>query len=130
MEFKMKNHIVGLYTAIYHVEDIVRAKEWYSAFLNQAPYFDQPFYVGFNVAGHELGLLPATDTSRKAQGCVCYWGVKDIAKACADFEAKGHQLFEPIKDVGGDIKVAALLDADGNVLGLIENPHFPNVCEK
>lgn len=126
----MKTHILGLYTAIYHVEDIERAKQWYSSLLGQTPYFDQPFYVGFNVAGHELGLLPTADTSRKEPGCVCYWGVKDISAACADLEKKGHQLFEAIKDVGGEIKVASFLDIDGNVVGLIENPHFPNVCGK
>ena len=70
------------------------------------------------------------DGPRKERGCVAYWGVRDIAAACSDFEAKGHRLFEPITDVGDGIKVATLLDADGNVFGLIENPHFPNVCEK
>ena len=126
----MKDHIVGLYTAIYHVADLVQAKEWYSKFLNQAPYFDQPFYVGFNVAGHDLGLLPAADEADKNLGCVAYWGVRDIGKACAELEAKGHRLAEAITDVGSGIKVAIVLDADGNSVGLIENPHFPNVCEK
>ncbi len=28
------------------------------------------------------------------------------------------------KDVGGDIKVAIVSDHDGNMIGLIENPHF------
>jgi predicted enzyme related to lactoylglutathione lyase len=126
----MKNHILGIYTAIYQVEDIERAKQWYSKMLGQTPYFDQPFYVGFNVAGHELGLVPVADTERKEKGCVAYWGVKNIEAARVALKAKGHQLFEPIKDVGGEIKVASFLDADSNIVGLIENPHFPNGCEK
>ena len=31
---------------------------------------------------------------------------------------------QPIRDVGGDIKVATVADPFGNVIGLIENPHF------
>ena len=90
----------------------------------------QPFYVGFNVAGHELGLLPVEDTPKQELGCVVHWGVKDIAAALVTLEAKGHSFFEPIKDVGEGIKVASFLDEDGNVIGLIENPYFPNICEK
>ena len=126
----MNQHIVGLYTAIYHVNDITQAKAWYADMLGQQPYFDQPFYVGFNLAGHELGLLPVADAPRQELGSVAYWGVKDIAQAAAMIEAKGLSLFEPVKDVGGGIKVASFLDADGNVIGLIENPHFPNICDK
>jgi hypothetical protein len=29
-----------------------------------------------------------------------------------------------VKDVGGDIKVATVADPFGNVIGLIQNPHF------
>lgn len=117
----MNKHIVGLYTAIYHVEDLTRAKQWYAALLGTQPYFDEPFYVGFNVAGHELGLLPAASKT-----CVAYWGVKDIAAAVTELEAKGHTMSEPVSDVGGGIKVASLHDPDGNIVGIIENPHFPN----
>ena len=49
---------IGLRTVIYNVEDIETAKKWYSKILGFKPYFDQPFYVGFNVGGYELGLDP------------------------------------------------------------------------
>ena len=122
----MKNHIVGLYTAIYQVKDIEKAKRWYSSFLGQPPYFDGSFYVGYNVAGYELGLMPVADAKNKTNGCVAYWGVKNIETAAAELQSKGHKFFENITDVGGGIKTASLLDADGNIIGLIENPHFPN----
>ncbi len=120
----MKNQILGLYTAIYHVDDLDRAKAFYTTLLGQEPYFDQPFYVGYNVAGYELGLLPAASSPRKEKGCVAYWGVENIEAAAGTLAAKGFSLFEPIKDVGGEIKVATFLDADANIVGLIENPHF------
>lgn len=124
----MKTHIVGLYTVIYHVSNLTRARDWYAELLGQQPYFDQPFYVGFNVAGHELGLLPKTDARRTGLDTVAYWGVKDIAAAAQDLLAKGHELFEPVTEVGDGIKVGSFLDLDGHIVGLIENPHFPNTC--
>ena len=122
----MKDHIIGLYTTIYHVADLARARQWYAGFLGKEPYFDQPFYVGFNVAGHELGLLPQADAKRKGLDCVAYWGVRDMAAASAALLAQGHELFEPVTEVGEGIKVASVLDLDGHIIGLIENPHFPN----
>ena len=38
--------------------DIAAGKKWYAQAFGVEPYFDQPFYVGFNVAGYELGLVP------------------------------------------------------------------------
>lgn len=65
----------GLRTVGYHVTDINAAKEWYAKILGIEPYFDQPFYVGFNVAGYELGLQPRdTATVSKTINVVAYWG--------------------------------------------------------
>ena len=50
--------IQGLRTVIYPVSNIDEGKAWYSRVLERAPYFDQPFYVGFSVGGFELGLIP------------------------------------------------------------------------
>ena len=69
----------GLRTVIYGVSDIARAKAWYSQALGSAPYFDEPFYVGFNVDGYEMGLNPnAQPISAESAGVVAYWGVEDI----------------------------------------------------
>ena len=51
--------LLGLRTAAYYVSDIAKARDWYSSILGFAAYFDEPFYVGFNVAGYELGLQPS-----------------------------------------------------------------------
>jgi hypothetical protein len=48
----------GPRTVIYPAADLDAAKIWWSALLGSAPYFDEPFYVGFNVGGYELSLLP------------------------------------------------------------------------
>jgi predicted enzyme related to lactoylglutathione lyase len=117
--------ILGLRTAIYRVADLDRAKEWYRAVLGIEPYFDQPFYVGFNVGGFELGLDPDTSEGAPGPGGVTtYWGVADADAAFARLLGLGAREHSPVRDVGGGIKVAAALDPFGNVLGIIENPHF------
>lgn len=116
---------LGLRTATYRVADIDKGKTWYSSVLGIAPYFDQPFYVGFNVAGYELGLQPGDATDgEKADGAVAYWGVPDAAAAFARLLELGATAHEPVQDVGEGIKVAAVKDPFGNVFGIIENPHF------
>jgi predicted enzyme related to lactoylglutathione lyase len=115
---------LGLRTAIYYVDDLNEAKEWYSSVLGFAPYFDEPFYVGFNVGGYELGLHPGGDRSAKAAGVVAYWGVENAEAALARLLERGATEHEAVQDVGGGIKVAAVTDPFGNVFGVIENPTF------
>lgn len=42
----------GLRTVIYPAADLEAAKHWYTQALGFPPYFDQPFYVGFQVGGY------------------------------------------------------------------------------
>jgi predicted enzyme related to lactoylglutathione lyase len=112
--------LLGLRTAIYRTPDIAAGKLWYTKALGITPYFDQPFYVGFNVGGYELGLMP--DASQATVGV--YWGVKDITSAHARLLELGATPRAEITDVGDGIRVADVLDPFGNVLGIIENPHF------
>lgn len=118
---------LGLRTAIYFVADLERAKTWYASALGVEPYYDTPYYVGFNVGGFELGLHPANDKKKPGPGGVeTYWGVASIAEAWSRLLAAGATAVDEPNDVGGGIQVAALADPFGNVLGLIENPNFPN----
>ena len=65
--------ILGLRTAIYHVDDLEKAKAWYSKVAGVKPYFDEPFYVGFNVGGYELGLNPDVSPVSKGGSTFAYW---------------------------------------------------------
>ena len=117
--------VLGLRTVIYKVADLQRAKGWYSAAFGVAPYFDQPFYVGFNIGGFELGLDPDTKgTKPGAGGVVAYWGVPRLDEAVEHFVRAGAALKSPAQDVGEGIRVATVADPFGNLVGLIENPHF------
>lgn len=114
--------ILGLRTAIYPTPDLARGKEWYRRVLGLDPYFDEPFYVGFSVGGFELGLVP--DGTPGAAGVQALWGVPDAAAELARLIDLGAEVHEPVKDVGGGIRVGSVRDPFGNVFGVIENPHF------
>ena len=108
----------GLRTVGYHVDDLAAATAWYTNIVGHPPYFNEPFYVGFNVGGYELGLLP------DGEGVTTYWGTADIVAEHARLLALGAKPKDAITDVGGGIRVATVLDPFGNVVGIIENPHF------
>ncbi|HEY0513022.1 MAG TPA: VOC family protein [Thermoanaerobaculia bacterium] len=116
--------ILGLRTVIYRVGDLERAKDWYRSALRADPYFDQPFYVGFNVGGFELGLDPDPSEGTGAGGSTAYWGVADAGAVHAHLLDLGAREHTPLREVGEGIKVATVLDPFGNVFGIIENPHF------
>lgn len=116
----------GLRTAIYKVSDLQEAKKWYTSAFGKSPYFDEPFYVGFNIGGYELGLLPDDQStgSEKPSSMLTYWGVDDIETDYKRLIELGGRQQEPPTNVGGDLMVASVYDPWGNPLGIIYNPHF------
>ena len=92
--------------------------------LRRAAYFDEPFYVGFQIGGFELGLDTDVSGVNVGNSAVAYWGVANIAAAYRSLIDQGAESRQPVRDVGGDIKVAEVADPFGNVIGLIQNPHF------
>lgn len=120
----MPDMIQGLRTVIYQVDDLAKAKDWYSKVLGFTPYFDEPFYVGFNVGGFELGLDPDGENITKGNNSVAYWSVNGIEDAFERLIKLGAKPESKVTDVGGGIKVATVKDPFGNIFGIIENPHF------
>jgi lactoylglutathione lyase len=119
----------GLRTAIYTVNDIAAAKKWFAEAFQTQPYFDDPAidasYIGFNIAGFELGLMPdqllAAD---KTKTVLAYWGVEDIEAEVARLIGLGATPHTKPMNVGGPIMVASVIDPWGNAIGLIYNPDF------
>jgi len=112
----------GLRTVIYHVNNIEEAKKWYSSILDIPPYFDQAYYVGFNVKGFELGLDPNSDGVTKGNNVVGYWMVDNVQSVLKDLLEKGAKLNTDVQDVGEGIKVATVLDPYGNIFGIMDEP--------
>lgn len=114
-----------LASAIYYAPDIAKAKAWYSQVLDIRPYFDEDFYVGFNVGGYELGLQPGPrDGLQGLGGSVPYWRVDDIEASFERLLELGATAVNQVEDVGDGIKTAMVEDPFGNALGIIQNPHF------
>jgi catechol 2,3-dioxygenase-like lactoylglutathione lyase family enzyme len=111
----------GLRTVIYPAPDLTGATAWWSELLGVRPYFDQPFYVGFDVGGYELGLLPDADPT---DGALTYWGVDDVRAAMTQAIASGADEHSPATDVGDGIVTGSVRTPGGMILGFIDNPHF------
>ena len=121
----MSERFQGLRTVIYHAPDLEKTKAWYAKALGIAPYFDEPFYVGFNVGGYELGLDPdASSTPGGKGGVLAYWGVTNAEDSYRRLISLGASERSAVQEVGEGIRVATVFDPFGNIFGMIENPHF------
>ncbi|MFN8252533.1 MAG: VOC family protein [Ferruginibacter sp.] len=109
-----------LRTVVYHTPDLQHAKEWYAAITGIQPYFDEPFYVGFDINGCELGLDPDMSGVSSGNHSFVYWSVDNIETSFKKLLENGAVCVQPITAVGGDIKVAVANDPWGNAVGLIE----------
>ena len=107
----------GMRTVVYPVSDLAGATRLFRALLDRAPTTEQPYYVGFDVAGQEVGLDPNGDP---AEGPVGYWHVDDVHASLERLLAAGARAGRPVRDVGGGRLIATVADADGNVLGLLQ----------
>lgn len=110
----------GIKTVIIPVKDLASAKELYGALLGN-PYVDQPYYVGFRVGEQEIGLDP-NGHSQGMEGVLGYCHVDDIEKSLDRLVGAGARARGPIRNVGGGRLIASIADADGNVIGLLQDP--------
>lgn len=110
----------GLRTVIYPAPDLGASTAWWTGLLGFGPYFEEPFYVGFNVAGDELGLLPDANV---ADGAQVYFGVDDVPSAVAEATGAGAAVHSEPQDVGGGIVTAVVRTPQGSLVGFIYNPN-------
>jgi len=109
-----------LRTVVYHVADIEAAKNWYTKITGVQPYFDEPFYVGFDINGCELGLDPDLTNITPGNQSVVYWAVDDVETVVKKMTEAGATIVQEKTNVGGSIFVASLNDPFGNLIGIIE----------
>jgi predicted enzyme related to lactoylglutathione lyase len=110
----------GIKTILHPVSDLERAKPVYEALLGVAPTADSSYYVGFDVAGEHVGLVPSGGGQGMASP-VAYWEVDDIEAKLAEVTAAGASVNEPPREVGGGRRVASFTDLDGNVIGVLQD---------
>ena len=110
----------GIKTVLHPVSDLEAAKAVYTALLGTPPQADAPYYVGYDVAGQHIGLVPGGGPQGMSSP-VAYWQVADIEAKLAEVTAAGATVNEPAHGVGGGRQVATFTDPDGNVLGLLQD---------
>jgi len=114
----------GLRSCIYRVPDLAEASSWYGKVFDATPYFENEFYIGFDIDGYELGLLKGKGPDRVELSGLSYWATNDIEQSISRFKAEGAKLEEEIMDVGDGVLLAALSDPWNNGIRLIENRFF------
>ncbi|WP_309116197.1 VOC family protein [Saccharothrix sp.] len=107
-------------TVLHPVSDLAAAKAVYTALLGAAPQVDEAYYVGFDVDGQHIGLVPGGGPQGMTSP-VAYWHVADIEAKLAEVTAAGATVKDPVSDVGGGRLVATFTDPDGNVLGILQD---------
>jgi predicted enzyme related to lactoylglutathione lyase len=110
----------GIKTVLHPVTDLAAAKAVYTALLGIEPQADAPYYVGYDVEGQHIGLVP-NGAQQGMTGPVTYWHVGDIEAKLAEVTEAGGTVKDEPKDVGAGRLVATFTDADGNVLGLLQD---------
>ena len=110
----------GVQIILHPVTDLAAAKAVYTALLGVEPAQDAPYYVGYEAAGQQIGLVPGGGP-QGMKSPVAYWHVTDIEAKIAEVTAAGATVNEPAHDVGGGRLVATVVDLDGNVLGLLQD---------
>ncbi len=108
----------GIRTIIYPVKDITSAKALFRDLLGVEPYADAPYYVGFKIGDQDIGLDPHGHQA----GTTAYYHVDDIRKSLQLLVDAGAQMIQEIRDVGGGRLIASIKDADGNIIGLLQDP--------
>ncbi len=111
----------GTKTIIYPVKDLAQAKKLYSTLLGVEPSSDSPYYVGFTVGDQQIGLDPNGHKSGMT-GPIAYYHIDDIKKSMQSLLDAGAQVQQEARDVGGGRLIGSIKDADGNVVGLLQDP--------
>ncbi len=108
---------ISIKLLVYPVTDIGKAKAFYSKLLGVEPYVDSPYYVGYRAGDLEVGLDPNTTV-----GPISYTDVANIQASLKEMTEAGAEIVQDIKDVGNGLLIAQVKDADGNVVGLRQQP--------
>jgi len=130
----MKTSLRGLATVSYFAADHAAAKIWYTEFLGIAAYFERPGYAEFRLGDyqHELGLIdsryvPGVQSDHGRAGVVVYWHVDNVEATVSKAVEMGARVLEPRQDRGHGFVTATVVDPFGNILGIMENPHYLEV---
>lgn len=114
----------GAVTAALNVSDLDKSAAWYQDVLGLELMnkFDEMGWCELKTATEGLVLgLSAREDVPKGGGATLTFGVKDVAKARSQLEAKGVRFDGETQTIPGMVALATLFDPDGNQLMLAED---------
>ena len=130
----------GFSTINFWADDVAAAAAWYQEFLGFEAYFQRPgpdgklAYAEFRIGDYqnELGIIdsrfrpPATAIG--PGGAVMHWHVDDLSATVERLLSMGATEYQPITAHGDSgFITASVVDPFGNVLGVMNNPHYLDV---
>lgn len=102
-------------TVLLPTSDLAASRELYVKLLGVQPNADSDYYVGFDVDGQQIGLVPGTTTVQPNLH------VDDMESSLQLITDAGGAVVEEPKAVGGSRRVAVVRDASGAQFGLIHD---------
>ncbi|MDH2426003.1 VOC family protein [Sphaerisporangium sp. TRM90804] len=130
----------GFATLNIWADDVPAAVAWYAEFLGVDAYFTRPgpdgrtAYAEFRIGDHadELGIIDRSfappGASAEPGGAVMHWHVDDLDATVERLLSMGAKEYQPITPHGDSgFITAAVIDPFGNVLGVMNNPHYLEV---
>jgi predicted enzyme related to lactoylglutathione lyase len=111
----------GIKTILYPVTDLAAAKALYGGLAGAEPIADAEYYVGWRIDGQDIGLVPNGHQTGMT-GPTPFWHVEDIKASLQSLLDGGAEQLQEVRNVGGGKLTATVKDADGNVIGLVQNP--------
>lgn len=120
----------GMATSNIQAADVAAATEWYTGLFGVEPYFVRDGYTEFRIGRDEdeFGIIDARYVpgalERTPGGQYVYWSVDDVEAALADLVSRGATIFEPATVRGEGWVTGAIVDPFGNIIGVMQNPHW------
>jgi predicted enzyme related to lactoylglutathione lyase len=128
----------GFATINFYADDLAAARDWYTELLGVPPYYAYPpasatpAYIEFRIGddGDELGVIDRayapSGASHAPGGAVMHWHVDDLPATVERLLALGAKEYLPITHHGDEsgFVTASVVDPFGNVLGVMNNPHY------
>lgn len=125
-----RNQFLGVATVTYSSNDLIKAKEWYSNLFNIPPYFEVNGYIKFRIGvdSVEFGIVDSkytgNNSSTSTAGAIVYWQVADIDTVSNEIIKTGGSIHQPKTNRGNGFVTASFIDPFGNIIGIMQNPHY------
>ena len=129
----------GFATINLWADDVAAAAAWYTEFLGVEAYFERPgpdgrpAYVEFRIGDYEaeVGIIDRRYAPPGAAtgpgGAIMHWHVDDLEATVQRLLSMGAEEYHPITPRGEGFVTASVVDPFGNVLGVMDNPHYLDV---